>query len=70
MFLGVSIFDLYVTIGNESPEVMILNQNNVCTKLHLQRNRQCNHPLIVFVNCDCIFKNTAQYRQVAPLNLE
>ena len=52
MFLGVNMFDLYITIHGETPEVMILDCNVLYTRSHLQRNRECNCPLIVFVNRD------------------
>ena len=53
-------FDLYVTICNETTEVMILDRDVLRTRSHFWRKRVCNCLLIVFVNFDWIFKNTAQ----------
>ena len=38
IFLGVNMFDLYVTICKETPEVMILDRNVFRMRSKLQRN--------------------------------
>ena len=45
-------FDLYVNICEENPEVMILDRDVICARLHLRGNHVCDCPSIVFVNCD------------------
>ena len=60
MFLGVNILDLYVTICDKTLEVMILDRDVLRTRSHLQSNQECDHPLILFVNFDCLLENTAQ----------
>ena len=62
--------DIYVEIFGETPEVMILDRNVIRARLHLRRNCECDCPLIVFINCDYIFKNTTKYCQGVSLKLE
>ena len=62
--------DLYITIYDKTPEVMILDYNVLRTKSHLLRNREFDHSLIIFVDCNFIFENTAQLRQGFSLNIE
>ena len=61
--------DLYITIRDKNPEVMILDRNLIRTRLHFWINRERNHPLIIYVNCDWIFKKTAQHRRSVTLKL-
>ena len=63
-------FDFYVTIRKETPEVMILDHDVLRTRSYLWRNLECDRPLILFVNCDWIFGNTAQYHWGFTLKLE
>ena len=70
MSLGVNIFDFYITICDKTPEVMILDSNVLLTKSYFWRNRDCNKPLIVFVNCDLVFEKTEQYCRCISLNFE
>ena len=62
--------DLYITISYETPEAMILDRNVLRARSNLRRDRECYRPLIVFINCDWIFENTAQHRRGASLKLE
>ena len=70
MFLGVDMFDLYITICDEIPEVMKLDRDVICARLHLRRNCECGCLLILFVNYDWIFENIAQYRRGVCLKVE
>ena len=63
-------FDLYIKIHNKNLEVMILYRDVLRTRSHFQRNREFNHPLIVFINCEYIFENKAQYLRGVALNIE
>ena len=49
---------------------MILDCNVLRMRSNLRSNRECDCPLINFMKCDWIFKNTAQHRQGVSLNLE
>ena len=51
-------------------EGMILDCVVIHTGLYLRKNRDRDCPLIVFVTCDWIFKNTAQYCRGISLKLE
>ena len=70
MLLGFRMFDLYVAISNKIPEVMLLYLDVLCVRSHLRRNRECNCPLIFFLNCDWIFEKTAQHCRGVSLKLE
>ena len=54
MLLGVNMLDLYVNICDKTLEVIILDSDMLCARLHLRINYECDFPLIVFVNCDWI----------------
>ena len=56
MLLGVNMLDLYVNICDKTLEVIILDSDVLCVRLHLRINYECDFPLIVFVNCDWISK--------------
>ena len=62
-------FDLYVTISDKTPEVMIIDCDILRVRSHLRRNWECDCPLVVFVKCYRIFENTAQHRQGVSLKL-
>ena len=61
MLFFVNMLDLYVTIWDKTLEVMTLYRHVFCTRLHFHRNCECDSLFIIFVNCDYIFKNTAQH---------
>ena len=50
--MAVNMLDFYVTIREETPEVVILDCEVLSVRLHLRCNCGCNLPLILFVNCD------------------
>ena len=56
MFLGVDMIDLHVAFWDEASEVVVIDRDLLTTRLHLRRNRKCNHPLIIFVYYDWILK--------------
>ena len=62
--------DLYFTIHNKHQELMILDYDVLRTSSRLHSNRKCDCPLIIFVNCDCLFENTSQHCQDVFLKLE
>ena len=62
--------DLYVTTSDKTTEVMILDPDVLGTRSHLRRNRKYNCSLIIFVNCDWLFENTAQHLLGVSLKLE
>ena len=62
--------DLYVTIHEKTPEVMILDCNVLRTRLHLLSNHKCDRPLIIFVDCDWFFEKTVQHLWCVSLNLK
>ena len=63
-------FDLYVTIRDKTTEVMILDRDVLRARSYLQRNRECDCPLIVFVECDWILEKTVQYHRGVSLKFE
>ena len=62
--------DLYVTIHDETPEVMILDRDVLHTSLNLRRNHKCDRPLIGFVNRDWLLGKTAQHLRGVSLKLK
>ena len=63
-------FDLYVTICNETPKVMILDHSMLGARAYLQKNSKRDCPLMLFVKYDWIFVKTEQHRWVVSLNIE
>ena len=70
MFLSVNTLNFYVTICIKNTEVVILDFDVLGTRSHFWNNRKCDRPLIIFVNCYCIFKKTAHYLISVPLNFD
>ena len=56
MFLGVNVLNFYVTICDKTPEVVILDCYLLGARSNLRINLEYDSPLIIFVNCDWIFK--------------
>ena len=63
-------FDHYVTFCEKTLEVTIFDSHVFGTRLHLKRNRECDCPLIVFVECDWILEKTVQYHRGVSLKFE
>ena len=54
MLLGVNMLDFYITIFNETLELMIFDRDVLGTRSYFWSNRECAPPLIVFVNVGTI----------------
>ena len=62
-------FNLYVTIHDKNPEVIILDIDVFFVRFNLQSNCKFYRPLIVFVKCDWLLENNSHHRQGVSLNL-
>ena len=49
---------------------MILDHNVLYMRSYFRINHECDCPLIISVNCDCLFKKTAQHLLGVSLKLK